>query len=903
MFNIDYKKLNAGLDKRLISAMCAQKGRGLTSDFSRLKDSIARDYHSEICEENHNQERQNKLDIIVTKVSFQRVTIEEQHNTFDSCKEFTRTKYLSSLILGHKFEPAQVVSLQDISSSMDYSLYVQYLLYSGKVKPSAKLTELLASFYEEVNLIMFGTKSPTIENIFNIRIIKKPATISLSSLRSSLLEIKLNYWHIFGVDILNTLISCVFPIEQFLLTKKHRASTGWSSFIDLFLSLWSSSDIFISNEEQATRIIQSEAESKETEAKLQQIVSHRLKSGLRKEIREPSLYSFSLVFEISRKFKKAIREQDIHLATKWLCALSLIDSAYFMILDWYKLNKLINRNCGVFTYSRAFIELKFLHAEKIDYFSKIDRGLGTLTGTLAEKFEHARQSSKTTKQIIADIKTSLPRPAAIELTEFLLSLRSLERFSTKLPLIASPKFQIRDDERIMGLRLEMAESANDLHVISKLRKSQILAQEKRAFAMRKLKNQVSKGMLRVSWDIISANISEFTADISLYEEMLEGTDQHDRLFKLWTEHLVETILFDGANSLDYILGANLRHGRILTAYMSAFTKSVRQEQGVGIAAFDWEDPKVKEILGAVYTTIDDCRNSVSALIKEYIDFWLTINDDGMLSKTLNNRISKYCGENSSLSKSHVSKFNANVFTIVNDTIFEFVTCARENFTTEIIPEITNLVLDTRNSLIENGSMLGDIINNEVVMLNKDVPRWINIVVNDDEYANFSATGIVNLECEFSQLRKIDDCPVNVSCTKNEKFIDDITFDGRSFLLINEIVHNLFSNSVKYSGQELGTRIHFQFNIIENDLEIRCQNSLSQKGKLKCLEKLTTAKKKAQSTELNQRRQDEGSGFAKIRTIFEKYHPAKIKINILFNKNSVMYEVVVKISGAADELLV
>jgi len=889
---ISFEKFSRGLELRALAAEYGIKNKPLPNQFKKKIDSIARDYHCEMFGHHSPGDRKNYLDVVVAKVSFQQKTLAGQQNTFSVFEHLTNTPYLKPLILGNVYLPDNHFSLDDVQSTMDYSLYAQYLLSTSESEFTEQLRSALKVFFRRVNILVFGEEAVSLPTFLEKMRGSKRTAVSINDIRYKLLDLKEHYWQIYGVDIFDISLSTIYPNDLYTeVTEFHdmwMEICGWNGFLSTFRSLWNSSEIFTGYKVKNSPSNFTSLEEERVKAEVTNLLNYRQKDPILLAYRSAGEPSFELAAFIAKSVQEALEKRNIQKALKLICTLALLDESYFSVMNWDYLDKCIPTSCGVYTFSRAFVELLFLKVEENGVPSNVDRGLGTLTGVLAELIEALRLEGKDIRQILFTIRGELPRPAATKITEFLISLRSLERFSSKLPLPYSLAKNIKsDDERIMTLRLTLVNEAEDTYLVSKPFKSKILSDEKRAFAIRKLRDEISKGMIRVSWDIVLSQIHAFSENIGMYEEVFEGEEEH-QIFSIWIEDLVETILFSGANSIDYLLGANLRHGRILTAYMSAFTKVVGQLQGIGNVACDWHDSQLREVLGEDYPILNITRARVESKIKEFISFWLTINDDGMLSRALAKNIEEYVIENTKLSLKDNLTFQQNLLEIIQITIVEFIDKANKEFIENVIPQISECIAKARNDLLDKGksSVIGDLLVTHIKILNSEIPHWINVVLEEDDFDDFTAYDIVNLESQFTTLLNIDENKVSISYHSNSDVNapDEIIFSGHVFTLLNEVIHNLFSNAIKYSGYGSDTPIHFIFQRYDDDLTITAVNTLNKEATKKVLKKLPSAILKAESTLASTRRQDRGSGFAKIRTIAQQYS-IDTKIHVSLDENT------------------
>lgn len=893
--NIDIEIFRRGLNLRLVAAKCCSDPIKFNSSFSQIKDSLARDYHARVCSFPR-APRANSTEIAVTKIAFQRDTLEKQRNLIGNCHRLIITKYLFHLLIGGNYEGDKQDLLLSIESSMDYSLFVQYLICSGEIELNEEMSNLLSSFFSDANYTLFKTREMSFSKLMQKR------NFNLAEVRKQLFSLKSNYWHIYGVDIFNFAISSAIPTELYDCPPEFVKLTGWANFLESLTKLWNSSYIFLGKNK--IEDYQHSDISVETSEYSKKVYSNRSAKGILKKWSNFGDYSIELAMVISKEVEAAIESKNLHKAFRWLTTLVLVDPSYYDVLNWRKLSKLLPANCGVCSFSRAFIELKMLDAENSEYFADLDRGLGTANAIILELIGNSRKDGLSIKQFLLKIRRSLPRPAANELVKYLLSLKSLERFSYRLPLKLKPTIPVDENSRVMALRIELATEACSTNIISKEHMLEINRIERDAFFSRKLRHTVSKGMIRLSWEILRNNISTFSDDVGWYEEIFSDTHDGEELFEIWTDDLVQVILFSGANAIEYLLGANLRHGRIITSYMSAFTKSVSQLDGLDLIAFDWTDDLLKEKLGSNYGIVDEAKNYTENILKDYISNWLTIEHNGELHSTLVQNIAKFCSQNLTLANDNREEFVDEVFEVVQKTIIGFIEKSKMIFETEVIPNIHKSIFEIKNDLIENGSVLGDLIMNQIKELNSEVPNWINIMVDEEHSADqYTAENLVNLESQYLLLRPKESVDIHIRTKVNGKEQSHIDFAGSSFRLLHEVVHNLFSNAVKYSGLDYKTRIIFTFEVDGKSLLVQSQNSLSEKARHDALERLADAKILAKSNQLNAPRVDVNSGFAKIRTVASDYSKNEVEFDIDFSINSPYYTVTFKLENLDKKITV
>ena len=608
----------------------------------------------------------------------------------------------------------------------------------------------------------------------------------------------------------------------------------------------------------------------------------------------------SLSGEIIAKAEEALESGAVSRGMRWLVTLSKLDTAHFELLDWGRLNRLIPPDCGVFNFARAYIELQFIEvATVVCPEAANSRGIGTFTGVLLELLERMRNEGKQVPQILQEIKRSLPPQASGQLVEKLLSRDMLERTSSKLPIeLEKAKSQdlipkISEEDRLMALRVSMASEAERIGLISSALKSRIHRDEKKAFAVRKFKREFARGRIRIPWRHTKHSVADFVRQLNEYL----STDHYELNFKtssafvravinFLADHLVDSILFQGASSVDYILGANLRHGVIVTTYMAAFSKALSEAIDSDEYSNQWDLASLKNEIGEAAYVLDRARSDVLEELKRYVGYWLTINDHGELHSRLKSNIQKACLETAEKGAQSGPHFEEALLQIVQQTIQDFIARGRIEFNRVVSQRIKEIVAGARSEMQSQSgvpTIVGDLLLEKISSLNIEVGSWVNVVMEDEGFDDFSARELLSLESEFIHLRPLDEKTVAIRVESEEdgdiKPIDDMVFRGSAFNLVNEVVHNLFSNAVRHSGYDSRTKMSFVFRRKNEDLEVQCENELTKDAALKAVEKFAEAKKLAEETSIAGRRQDDGSGFAKIRTVAAEYPGGSVKITL------------------------
>jgi len=325
MQTVDVHKFRQGLKLRKIAANCAAKKKPLTGDFLKRKDSIARDYHSEVQGITTPDDRKNSLDILITKISFQQTTIADQQSTFEAYRHIAVTEYLPHLVLGGRYRPAELYSLGSIDSSMDYSLYVQYLTRTGGIELTQEIEVYLRDFYREINLALFNEEKVSIDGLKRFNNRSRSVAFDIAKTRVAILSAKLELWQIYGTDLFDILLAKVYPNDIYKGDSKsdweYLDICGWLEIPTLYSSLWQSSPIFLGYENSKAPILKA-INNQEAADTAKAYSTYRNQAELPLYMRDAGKVSFAVVTEIVRNADQALSRGHQKAAIRWICTLA-----------------------------------------------------------------------------------------------------------------------------------------------------------------------------------------------------------------------------------------------------------------------------------------------------------------------------------------------------------------------------------------------------------------------------------------------------------------------------------------------------------------------------------------------------------------------------------------------------
>jgi hypothetical protein len=164
----------------------------------------------------------------------------------------------------------------------------------------------------------------------------------------------------------------------------------------------------------------------------------------------------------------------------------------------------------------------------------------------------------------------------------------------------------------------------------------------------------------------------------------------------------------------------------------------------------------------------------------------------------------------------------------------------------------------------------------------EVAQWIQLVESNTQVERFTLAEIVNLELlttKFSDANRLR-VVTSVAFAENLKASTQIQFNGKYFDYFVHVIHILISNCFDHSGLDLRTRIRVSVILSETSFLIRISNDLSNDQFLETQKRLPDIVKLAQASNPTRARDDNLSGFQKIKRKTQQiFGPAPIIINI------------------------
>jgi hypothetical protein len=916
--DFDVDKIQHGLALRVILAKLSLSDSGLTDAFEEKKDSLARDYFSDLREFGSTFFRGNHRDIQLARILVNRPRLSEQIELFNDMLPHITSSYFGRLLIGTQV-PGTPAEAKQIDSAIDYSLYVQSLMFSDFNSVPERVKRAFQNFSTRI-LRVFGIRGDVTRTAHLWRMAgqinyhhDRP---QFQNTLNIIGQLKLRLWFVFGSDPLNAFNRILCPEQVALYTPKESELKAlevmrFRSLYDRYRALFRSSRLFRGyNNLEGEGIKVADRESTErAEASFRSSVPLKM-------AHHPDGDLFPLVASFVGSIEKGCKNQDYHFVYDKVANLYAIDPSIIPFLDWQLLHELIPADAGIYSVARCFNEMLFLQKNISELNPELQgaRNIGSLMGALDVFVTTQRDMGRSQRQFWRTIQSSLPRRAGQMFARSLLKPSHIERIENRLPPqqteFDDPSDIPAGDEKSMSLRLSLAGEAVRVGIITFADYNRIMDQERSAFTFRWFQKEFAKGRIRIPWALVRRRVTEFVS--SIFPETARGQlDQYQdgldidfvrRVMRRLSSPFLEDILFEGPAAFDRVLSDNLRHRVIYPRYNSAFLASIGQAGHDIPMDFGWQMSKLKKLIGPSASAIHKAKFAVDTELKAFIDFWLTITERGLLYAALMDGVLEILERQVRSYELDRKKLADDLFHSIQETFSDFIKRGRGHFLNDVCPTLNDIVRSARAEVYESGGqgVIVDSLVNAISDSNEVTAGWIQVVTDTREFQDFTISDVVKMEAAFIHLAKIEDTNIDLICLdrsnpKREKPLTDVRFEGEYFQVVNSIVHNLVSNAIRYSGYGDSVPLTLIAELDGSQFRVSAVNHVAPEARAEAIERYPYAVKLARAEIDVPRGADNNSGFDKIRMACSERMIESIDIDISrFNKRSTQYEVIVTV---------
>ena len=583
-------------------------------------------------------------------------------------------------------------------------------------------------------------------------------------------------------------------------------------------------------------------------------------------------------------------------------------------LDWKYLHYALPPEKGGYTFERCVFELCFIEftSPVAHAIVKLVRGdTGTFISSMLPLLEKIRANGRDHRQIVGDIKSSLPPKAARFLTTSILKRSYLQRLRRKFPAVTiyDPKSvdTYTEEEILTRLRLVLAKAAKERALITGKQYEEIKSQEQSANAIRFFQRELDKGRIRLPWYRLKRKAEELVDDSLSYfiinkiepEDIHENRDLIETIITNEVEDFLHHCIFDSSTGFDTIIASNLRHGVISTVYASLFNKVLLECDYVSTQSV-WDKQEIETIFEDSFSEIDTLRRNILQLLNDYMAKSLTIRKtDQFYTELIESLINKIVHILQYPVEQRVH-YKDEVFSEIQSAFVNVIASAKEKFDNTISADILSQIDETISALAKKPNQhtkFSDSLKLNIAKTNKTVSRWIAVVTGTKSFEDFSIRDLVKAEAKLIYLSELEDMRIAINCSIDGENVKDIHFNGNYYELLNEINHNLISNCFEHSGNDVHTDVTFYYDLDAEKLTIKAINDLSRAGLASAKNSLMHARELASGKLEYGAGALKHTGFEKIRGITQQIPGCVSSINVdIVESHGPKYVVSVEVSG-------
>lgn len=515
-------------------------------------------------------------------------------------------------------------------------------------------------------------------------------------------------------------------------------------------------------------------------------------------------------------------------------------------------------------------------------------GDGALIGDLTQFV--LQQKRPEILSIFEEVK-KLPGVAARALARAILEPAIFEKlvgaFATR-PALGS---MANAGDNIHLMRIDAIRYANRRRLVSSLYANTEIEEEASRAKIHHLESEMRLGRVRIPWDAIKSATKTRTEELPL--EMFEtedGENGSDEVIARAAEFIAEGvnrhILFDSAVSINDALSNNLRHGIVVPRVLRAFDDAIQTVYPTTRRELPpWKQDDLKTYFGRDTARIIQLRAATNTRLKAFQDNYLALEHGGDLDSRLRRRIEDIC-RSALHERASLEAIEHNISDATEEEVRAFLAAAaaelRENVLGELLTELQGITAALESSASATTRHFLETLETNFQTAVDDVAAWTAIAERTDT-APFTLEELVNLELRTAVLKDWRRLTVATRCVDRRYSRSGnvkLPIEGKYFALLQDVLHNLISNSFKYSGLSTRTEIGLSLTWAPEQMVIRCRNSIADSHLPRIMEGFAETVRRASSDVEKGADRDTLSGFLKIRRAFYRAIDKKVTINII-----------------------
>lgn len=446
-------------------------------------------------------------------------------------------------------------------------------------------------------------------------------------------------------------------------------------------------------------------------------------------------------------------------------------------------------------------------------------------------------------------------------------------------------------DNIHLMRIDAIRYANRRRLVPKPYATAEIAEEASRARIHLLESEMRLGRVRIPWDAIKSatktRAEELPLDILKSEDGENGSEEViARAAEFIAEGVSRHILFDSPVSINEALSNNLRHGIVVPRILRAFDDAIQTVYPQTRTDLPrWDQEHLKTYFGPDTARIIQLRAATNLRLKAFQDAYLALAHEGELDSRLRSRIKDICRV-ALYERPSLDAIEHKISDATEEEVRTFLAAAaaelRENVLGELLRKLQGITAALESSASATTRHFLETLETNFQTAVDDVAAW-TAIAERTETAPFTLEELVNLELRTAVLKDWRRLTVGSRCVDRRYSRNgnvSLPIEGKYFALLQDVLHNLISNSFKYSGLSTRTEISLSLTWAPEQMVIRCRNNIADSHLPRIIESFSETVRRASNDVERGADRDTLSGFLKIRRAFYRAIDKKVTINIL-----------------------
>lgn len=472
--------------------------------------------------------------------------------------------------------------------------------------------------------------------------------------------------------------------------------------------------------------------------------------------------------------------------------------------------------------------------------------------------------------------------------------------------------ELRDDVKLSSLRSDLARGLAAEGVISTERAQQVVTEEEAALEITHLRSLKMLGALQVDWDQMGQELFSQIADrLRLTKQMLAGPDgargektgngSMPVISHILARQITDSVILDGPDNLKTNISDTLRHGQLLSHFISAFqdgTKGLRRRSN--------RQSYERQVL-------DELQLDLSGRVRRFNEKYLNVDHGSDFHNLVFAEVSGVVASFFSSKSDEVVAVVAAVIDCFKKAFNEFLTTARrelratlDEYINHATYELDKLKSAEPSSRDVTGQPLKDQLSVDLGNASDEAVKWIAISDPSEKVIKFKFSHVVRL-LTFNQgvdkIGLVHPCFVEVRPVEGDVILPQEPYiAGVYHPLVESVCKNLLPNALNYSGLGQKNRVEIEFHHSKDQIKFVCRNHVSP-ARLRKLQAEAPALVAAFAKPDTRKAAGEGgSGFPKISSALSKSFQATPELQINYLRNPLRAQIVVSVRHKKGTML-